>query len=157
MGGTSIITALHAVLALLLVYAAIGDIRTRTIPNWLNLAIALMAPLLWHYSGLAPWPGMAIQFGIALICFVLFTGAFALNMMGGGDVKLIAALALWLPAGKLVPFLLVMSIIGGLITLGMWAREKIRKSGTVLEVPYGVAIALAGLWIIHERYLNHFG
>lgn len=157
MGGTSIITALHAGLALLLVIAAIGDIRTRTIPNWLNLAIALMAPVLWYFSGLEPWPGMALQVGIALVCFVLFTGAFALNMMGGGDVKLIGALALWLPLGQLVPFLLVMSIIGGVITLAMWGREKIRKSGSVLEVPYGVAIALAGLWTIHERYLNHFG
>lgn len=157
MGGTSIITALHAGLALLLVIAAIGDIRTRTIPNWLNLVIALMAPVLWYFSGLEPWPGMALQVGIALVCFVLFTGAFALNMMGGGDVKLIGALALWLPLGQLVPFLLVMSIIGGVITLAMWAREKIRKSGSVLEVPYGVAIALAGLWTIHERYLNHFG
>jgi len=119
--------------------------------------IALMAPVLWYFSGLEPWPGMALQVGIALVCFVLFTGAFALNMMGGGDVKLIGALALWLPLGQLVPFLLVMSIIGGVITLAMWAREKIRKSGSVLEVPYGVAIALAGLWTIHERYLNHFG
>jgi len=157
MGGTSIITTLHAGLGILLIIAAIGDIRTRTIPNWLNLAIALAAPGLWYASGLEPWPGMALQVAVALACFVLFTGAFALNMMGGGDVKLIGALALWLPLGQIIPFLLVMSIIGGVITLGMWAREKIRKSGTVLEVPYGVAIALSGLWTIHERYLNHFG
>ena len=103
------------------------------------------------------WPDIAIQIGVAIGFMVLFSIFFALNAMGGGDVKLIAALALWFPAIAFLQLLMVMSIVGGIITLGMWIGEKVWKSGKNIEVPYGVAISVAGIWAIHERYLNHFG
>ncbi len=153
----SLVLPLHAVLCLLLVIAAIGDLKARIIENWLTAIIALLAPLLWFALGYTIWPGMAIQLGIALAFFGLFTVFFALNVMGGGDVKLIGALALWFPLLSTVRLLLLMSIIGGLLTLAYWIVHKVRKSQTDLEIPYGVAIALAGLCVIYERYLNHFG
>ena len=48
-------------LAAILVVAAVIDVRTFTISNRLNLAVALLAPLYWLSIALAPWPGMAIQ------------------------------------------------------------------------------------------------
>lgn len=157
MNGLNPMILLYSGLGVLLAYAAFGDIRSRTIPNWLVLVVAACAPAMWWASGMSVWPDMALQFAIAAGFLVLFAAFFALNVMGGGDVKLIAALALWFPFGPFLQVLMIMSILGGLITIAMWAREKARKSGKIIEVPYGVAISLAGLWGIHERYLNHFG
>lgn len=157
MNGLSPVMALYVGLALLLAYAAFGDVRARTIPNWLVITIAACAPVMWTLTGMSIWPDMILQIGIAIGFMILFSIFFALNAMGGGDVKLIAALALWFPAIAFLQLLMVMSIVGGLITIGMWLREKARKSGKNIEVPYGVAISAAGIWAINERYLNHFG
>jgi prepilin peptidase CpaA len=53
-------------LAIALLYAAFTDIRRRQIDNWLNAAIALLAPVYWWAQGLTLWPGMALQLGVAL-------------------------------------------------------------------------------------------
>ncbi|WP_136161989.1 A24 family peptidase [Sphingomonas flavalba] len=156
MWGESLSLALPAVLALLLLCAAANDLHDRTIANGLNIAIALLAPVYWWASGLAPWPDMAIQLGLGVAVFAVFAGVFMLGGMGGGDVKLLGALALWLPLLAIVQMLLVMSIIGGVLTLAMLAAHKLRRASTELEIPYGVAIAAAGLWVITERYFNQF-
>jgi prepilin peptidase CpaA len=157
MGATQIIYAFHAFAAVMLIIAALSDLRNRTIPNWLTGALALGALPVWLAAGMQFWPAMAIQLGIAALAFGIFATMFYLGAMGGGDVKLIGALALWLPLVWLIQMLLIMSLIGGVITLGMWIGHKARKSREKLEVPYGIAIAIAGLWAIYERYLNHFG
>jgi prepilin peptidase CpaA len=151
-----LLLGLHAILAILLCIAVVTDLRSRVIDNWLNAIIALLALLMWIAVGMAPWPDMAIQAGIALAVFGFFTIMFALNLMGGGDVKLLAALALWFPIGLLMKLLIHMSIIGFVLTLGYWIYHKRSKADGRAEVPYGVAIAIAGLWSIYERYLNHF-
>lgn len=145
------------VLAATLVAAAVGDIRTRTIPNGLNLAIALAAIPFWYASDLSLWPEVALRIGVAVLVFGLFAGAFALGMMGGGDVKLLAAIALWLPPAAVAALLVLMSLAGGAITLFMAARHRLARRTEKLEVPYGVAIAFGGLWLIGERFLNQFG
>jgi prepilin peptidase CpaA len=149
--------ALHALLAIALMVAAISDLRTRTIPNWLTGGLALLAPALWFAVGMHVWPDMAFQLGIGIAAFSLFAVFCALNAMGGGDVKLIGALALWLPLVPTVWMLITMSIIGGVLTILFWLRHRMTKSTAKLEIPYGVAIALAGLWAVYERYLNQFG
>jgi len=150
-------TFLLAALGLLLVSAGIQDARTREIANWKNAAIALLAPLWWWSNGLAIWPDMAIQLGVALLVFAFFTGAFALGQMGGGDVKMIGALALWLPAQQLIWMIVLMSLLGGALTLLMVVEKAVRKHGRLLEIPYGVAIAIAGLLVLREPIINHFG
>src|SRR5207253_179657 len=82
-------------LAALLVVAAVIDVRTFTISNRLNLTVALLAPLYWLSIALSPWPGVAIQLAAGVTVFTILAGAFYAGMMGGGDVKLAAALALW--------------------------------------------------------------
>lgn len=137
-----------------LLYAAWGDLRTRTIPNALNAAIALAAPLWWLTSGHAVWPDMAIQIGMALGLFTLFALVFMLGAMGGGDVKLIAAIALWLPPFAMLSMLQVMAIAGGLLTLIMLVDHKRRRAPGRPEVPYGVAIAGATLWVVANDILT---
>ena len=71
---------------------------------------------------------MAIQLAAGGIVFVLLAGAFYAGMMGGGDVKLAAALALWFsPAGTL-KFLVLMSLAGGVLTLGIVAWHRARSA-----------------------------
>jgi prepilin peptidase CpaA len=155
--GDVFLSLLLGVLALLLVSAGIQDARTREIANWKNIAIALLAPLWWWANGLALWPDMALQLGVALLVFALFVGAFALGQMGGGDVKLIGALALWLPLQPLAWMLVLMSLLGGALTLVMLAERWIRRQREVpLEIPYGVAIAMAALIVLREPIFNQF-
>jgi prepilin peptidase CpaA len=147
---------LLGLLALLLIVAAVIDVRTFTISNGLNAAVALLAPLYWLSVGLDPWPGMAIQLGVAAAVFALFALTFVIGMMGGGDVKLAAALALWFAPADTVKFLVLMSLAGGVLTLGILAWHRLRKRPGRPEIPYGVAIAFGGLAILAQRYLNQF-
>lgn len=140
-------------LAIALVFAAFTDMRRRQIDNWLNAAIALGAPLFWWSSGLALWPDVAAQLGVALAAFALLAGLFALRMMGGGDVKLLTALALWVRPMDFMQLLLVMALAGGVITIVMGAWHVARRQKHKLAIPYGVAIAFGGLWVLAFNYL----
>lgn len=143
-------------LAATLVFAAIVDVRTFTISNRLNATVALCAPLYWLSVALTPWPGMAVQVAAAAAVFALFAGAFYAGMMGGGDVKLAAALALWFPPVGILKFLVLMSLAGGVLTLLVVALHRYRKREGRPEIPYGVAIAFGGLAILAQRFLNQF-
>ena len=148
---------LIAALSCALAFAAFTDLRSRIIENWLNAGIALAAPLFWWASDYALWPDVAIQIALALAVFALFGGLFAMGGMGGGDVKLIAALALWLPILPLLWLLVLMSLLGGALTLLLVAEKWIRRGAKPLEIPYGVAIAIAALLVLREPIINHFG
>ena len=149
--------ALLGLLAVLLLIGAVTDWQRRSIDNWLTSAIALAAPLYWWATGLGWWPDIALQLGIASAVLAIGIGLFAVGAMGGGDVKLLGGLALWFPGLVMLRLSIIMSIAGGILTLLMLIRHKISKSETPLEVPYGIAISLAGLWVIYERNLNQFG
>ena len=155
--GSMISWFLLIALAAMLVAACWCDLRARTIPNALNLAIASLAIPFWWSIGLALWPDVAWQLGVAILVFGLFAIAFAFGAMGGGDVKLVAAIALWLPAQSVLALLFIMSVAGGALTLAMLIRHRLAGKAGQLEIPYGVAIAFGGLWLISERFLNQFG
>jgi len=143
-------------LALLLVSAGIEDARTREIANWKNIAIAGLAPMWWWANGWVLWPDIAIQVGVASIVFAFFIGAFAMGWMGGGDTKMIGALALWFPFDALAWMLIVMSLLGGALTLLLMIERAIRKKAEQPEIPYGVAISIAALLTLREPILNQF-
>lgn len=143
-------------LAAILVIAAVIDVRTFTISNRLNLTVALLAPVYWASVALSPWPGIAGQLAVAAAVFVLLAGAFYAGMMGGGDVKLAAALALWFSPWATVRFLVFMSLAGGVLTLVLLAWHRAKKREGRPQIPYGVAIAFGGLAILTQRFLNQF-
>lgn len=147
---------LLGILALLLVVAAVIDVRTFTISNRLNLGVALMAPLYWWSAHLPLWPDIGIQVAIAAGVFALLAVAFYAGMMGGGDVKLAAALALWFSPQSTLRFLVFMSIAGGVLTLVVVGLHRLKKKPGKPEVPYGVAITVGGLLILIQRFLNQF-
>jgi len=147
---------LLAALAILLVVAAVIDVRTLTISNRLNIAVALLALPFWWSVGLPLWPDAAVQLAVAGGVFVLFALAFYAGMMGGGDVKLAAALALWFSPVSTVRFLVITSIAGGVLTLLVLAVHRLRSREGRPEIPYGVAIAIGALAILAQRFLNQF-
>jgi prepilin peptidase CpaA len=147
---------LLATLAAILIVAAVIDVRTFTISNRLNATVALMAPLYWLSIALSPWPGIAIQVAAALTVFALLAGAFYAGMMGGGDVKLAAALALWFSPLGTLKLLVLMSIAGGVLTLGLLVWHRAKRAEGRPKIPYGVAIAFGGLAILAQRFLNQF-
>jgi prepilin peptidase CpaA len=143
-------------LAIALLVAAVTDIRRRQIDNWLNAAIAAGAPLYWWAAGLALWPDVAWQLGVAVAAFAFFAVLFALRAMGGGDVKLLTALALWIEPLSFLRLLIGMALIGGALTLAMGAWHTMRRRREKLAIPYGVAISAAGLWVIAVQILPAF-
>ena len=165
-----------AVLSVLLIWGAVCDLKARRIPNALNLAIALSAPLGWWAMGLSLWPDVGLQFAVALAVFLPLFLMFTLNAMGGGDVKMLTALALWIAPHLVMPMLLVMALVGGVLAAAMLVHHRLtapddaehapdepgRPAPEVAgpevaapEVPYGVAIAVAGLWAVHQQFINH--
>ena len=153
--------ALALLLGAALLAAGIEDARHRNIANAKTLGIALLAPLWWWANDASWWPGVAMQLGVAALTFALFAAAFHIGAMGGGDVKLITALSLWLPPGVFLGMLVAMSLLGGAVTIVMMIERRIKRaaddSGGQIEVPYGVAIAAAGLLALREPILNQFG
>ncbi len=143
-------------LALLLLVAAAIDIRTFTISNKLVFAVAVLAPLYWWAGGVPLWPDAALRIGVAVGVFVVLAVTFYIGMMGGGDVKLAAALALWFPPQATLFWLIIMSVAGGVLTLAMLIAHRLRSRKGRPEIPYGVAIAFGGLWLVAQRFLNHF-
>ncbi len=140
-------------LAIALVTAAVTDIRRRQIDNWLNAGIVLAAPLYWWASGLSLWPGVGWQLGLAGLTLVLTATLFAMRWMGGGDVKLLTALALWITPTWFLKLVLMMALLGGLLTLVLGAWHVARRRRDRLAIPYGVAIAAAGLWVLASQFL----
>ena len=143
-------------LAILLIVAAVIDVRTFTISNRLAMAVALLAPFFWWSAGLPLWPDAAIQVAVALAVFAVLAVTFYLAMMGGGDVKLAAAVALWFAPLETLRFLLFMSLAGGFVTIVALLVHRARSREGRPKVPYGVAIAIGALAILTQRFLNQF-
>ncbi len=140
---TPIYYGLLGTLAIALLFAAVTDLKRREIDNWLNLGISLAAPAFWWAGGLSLWPDVALHVGVALAAFAVAAGLFAIGQMGGGDVKLIAALALWFPPALFVNMLMIMAVLGFALTLGLGALRVGRGEGGMLSRDMVVLSALS--------------
>jgi len=140
-------------LAIALLIAAFTDLKSRKIANGLNGAIALGAPLFWWANDLALWPDVAMQLGVAVATFAVVAVLFAIRAMGGGDVKLLTALALWIEPALFMKLLVMMALLGGVLTVGFGLWYLSRRQRDKIAIPYGVAISAAGLWVISTFYI----
>lgn len=115
-----------ACLASLLVTGALTDIECRRLPNWLTSAVAGLYGL---FVVLSPTPvDWMSAFIIAGLVFAIGFACFAFRLMGGGDVKLMAGLALWAGIDHIALFLVVTSFAGGLLSLVMLTLSRWEKS-----------------------------
>lgn len=135
-------------LAIALLVAAFTDLRSRTISNKLTAAIALCAPLFWLVQPDFALIDVAWQLGVAFLTLLILAGFFAMRWMGGGDVKLLAALALWVRPADFGALVIYMAIIGGVLTLVFGAWHIARRQRDRVAIPYGVAIAAAGIIVL---------
>lgn len=149
--------AIKIVVFAALFYAAISDLLTMKIPNWLSILIAVLfipAAILSGLSFAAVGVSLAAAAAVFLGCFALF----AINVMGGGDAKLLTALALWFGLGPaLIGFLVNVAFLGGLVTLLIlvirWKSRLVTDRGlplpssltTAKKIPYGIAIAAGAI------------
>ena len=141
--------ALLVALATALLIAAFTDLRRRQIDNWLNAAVALGAPLFWYSSGFT-WAQAGWQLALAAAVFLVLASMFAVRAMGGGDVKLLAALALWVPPLAFVNLILLMSLIGGALSIAIAARNLEQAEGARLRNL--LAYASAVFWVALAGY-----
>lgn len=132
MQGGFLTYALLAALATALLIAAITDLRRRQIDNWLNAGIALLAPVYWLASGLG-WIEIAFQLGLAIVVFLIGAALFAARQMGGGDVKLLTALALWIVPVSFAKLFVMMAMIGGAMSLAAAAFNMRRGGGETIR------------------------
>ena len=142
-------------LAIALLWAAGTDLKYRIISNKLSLAIVGLFCLLAivQLAAGAEWK-VTLVWPLAAAAIMLLLGAilFAARMMGGGDVKLLAAIALFAGPGLGLSFILYVTIAGGLVALATLLHARIRAlDPKTAKVPYGVAISLGGLWVCFQR------
>ncbi|MDB5700374.1 MAG: peptidase prepilin type [Sphingomonadales bacterium] len=135
------------VLAALTIGAALSDLRRRRIPNRLCLVIAVLALPYWLATD-PTFLRLAIQILCAAVVAMTLMIPFYYRVLGGGDVKMMAALALWLPPDPLYETILMVAMGGGLLAIGVVLFDRRSMSPTV---PYGVAIAAAGLFQVIGR------
>ena len=149
--------AILLLLPICLLIAAISDLFTMTIPNRLSIFLLASFVVLAPVSGL-PVAEISMSFAAGAIVFAVCLGFYALNVMGGGDVKLLASSAVWFGfSAALGAFILQTALLGGLVTLiVMLLRSQADRFAvidslvpepilTTKKVPYGLAIGLAGL------------
>jgi prepilin peptidase CpaA len=156
----------------LVLYAAFSDIATMTIPNWVSIVIALAFPIAALFAGMpAAQIGLHIACGVAI--FVVGFGLFHFGVLGGGDVKVFTAVAVWTGFASLAQFLSITFLAGGVLALFMLALRRFFSPGPktpaflnrLLDkargVPYAVAIAAGSIasalsWPLSRMVLTHW-
>ena len=148
---------LFAAFPLAMAFAAASDLLTMTISNKLAAAMVVAFALASALVGMAA-SEFVMHFAAGAIVIAIAFAFFAAGWIGGGDAKFAAAVALWLGWSHLFDFTVYAALFGGALTLILlsfrrsvlpvfvirqpWVqRLHDQKTG----VPYGVALAAAGL------------
>ena len=139
-------------------FAAATDVFTMTIPNRLNIGLALA------FFALAPnadlgWQDVLSHMGVGAAMLLIGILLFSLGWLGGGDAKLLAAASLWLGLDHLLMFLTYTAAFGGALALALLAYRSAPVGALPLPgwaarlhtkgeaMPYGVAIAAGALFV----------
>ena len=157
---------------LLLLYLAMIDIATRLIRNEICLALALLGVA----AQLASPMQIAQSLMVAAILFLLLLLVYTRGWIGGGDLKLLVALAIGLPLTGVIQLLTITALAGGVLALvhlmmrllpyprlapagsscvrRVYAIERWRHLRHA-PLPYGVAIACGGIWTVFSQGFRH--
>lgn len=149
-------------LGVLLSIGAISDIAKRRIPNWVTGAVAVLG-LAAELVDRGAWAA-ASGVGAAVLTVALLYRPWMAGGIGGGDVKLAAAVAIWVGLNGMIRYALAVAALGGVVALVMFflmrksIRQEVKTNLTLaalqqtlptvearapgrVSVPYGLAIA----------------
>ena len=109
--------------ALTLVYAALHDVAARTIPNTASVILAVLGIATHVADGT-----ILLSLLIAAIVFTVCALCWMRGWMGGGDVKLLTAAALFVLPGSVGLMIVATSMFGGgVAVIYLVAREIVRR------------------------------
>ena len=155
---------------LLLLYVAIFDIATRLIRNEICLILALLGIAVQFVSPMHVTETLVAAAILLLLLLVIYQR----RWIGGGDVKLLVALAIGLPLMGVIQLLTITALAGGVLALvhlmmRFLPYPKLAPAGSSLvrrvyaverwrnlrhaPLPYGVAIACGGIWTVFSQGL----
>jgi prepilin peptidase CpaA len=166
-------TALHLVAILaftvLMAAAAFEDFRRLVIPNSLVVALVAVWPLSL-IAGAVPLAAALEALAVAVALFLVGALLFARGLIGGGDVKLLCAAALWAGPTATPELLVVTAFLGGVLALFLLSPlgAHVSLAGRLLfgppgaaaigggrvPVPYGIAIAGAALFVTLQPFFG---
>jgi prepilin peptidase CpaA len=146
------------VFPLLMLYAATMDVLTMRIANLLSIGLVVAFVVVAPIAGM-PGTQMLMHLGIGVAALVVCMVLFQLRFVGGGDAKLLAAASLWVGYEQFAPFIIWVTVFGGLLAVLMLAYRnmpatalplpdwalRLHVSGT--GIPYGVAITGGALMV----------
>ena len=154
-----LLTATFFAFCLAVIYGALSDAATYTIPNWVSYGLAVLfavfvalawqrTPVLWH---------LGLGLTVFFICMVFWK----LRWLGGGDVKFVGAISLWMGPANILPFLILLSVLSAILVMALlyarrwnpylqgkslpeFVKRMIRKAEE-RAIPYGLPAAIAAL------------
>lgn len=143
-----------------MIFAAVSDLRNFEVPNWVS-GVVVVAFLVVASTSAVPWPALLENFITGLAVLAVGFALFAAGWFGAGDVKLLSAIGLWIGWPLLIPYLIIVVLNGGVLTLMLIAfrRFPLYAHFTAIrwieqlharkkDVPYAVAIALTALFFL---------
>jgi prepilin peptidase CpaA len=150
--------AIFVIFPFCMVFAAISDMMSMTIANRVSIILVAAFAVLAPFTGM-DWGTYGLHFAAGAIVLTITFGLFAINAMGGGDAKLLAATAVWMGLGMpLAQYAVWGAVIGGIMTIlimifrnsplstlagnNMFLRHLADQSA---GIPYGIALGIAGL------------
>jgi prepilin peptidase CpaA len=151
--------SLLLVFPVLMVFAAMMDLFTMTIPNRISIVLVAAFLVVAPLTQMA-WEQFFIHLGTGFAVLALGIALFAFGLLGGGDAKLLAAASLWIGFDALVSYMVMVAIMGGLLSLVLLAyrgllppkwllgqRWALRLHNKKEGIPYGLALSGAALWV----------
>ena len=145
--------------------AAFTDLATMTIPNRLSIALVAGFAILVVLTGM-PLSEVAIHFAIGFGVLVVGFILFALNLLGGGDAKFVAATSLWMGVSGLFPFFVTFALVGGLFGIMILSFRRLPIPAYLVrydwitrlhepkgDIPYGVALSIGGLIVFPDTVI----
>lgn len=145
---------LAALLAIALLAGAAEDAIRLRISNLTCLAVIAGAIVVMAMQG---FPLSLWQNGLVFLAIlVVGTFVFSQHWLGGGDVKLLASVGLWVDLATAPWLLAAIFLAGGAVAMVYLAARMIRgarpKRGQGGQVPYGLAIAAGALFVLGTQY-----
>ena len=155
-----LLLGLKSIYVVCICYAMVSDFKSLIIPNW--IVVVLVSSFVISAAIGMQLGSILAHLAVAAMVLLFFLAFFLAGWVAGGDVKLIAAIALWIGPGNASLFVLLTAVLGALLALALllikkhgdvvggplghnWLYQRARALAERSQCPYGVAIGLAAL------------